>query len=158
MLRDFQGHLQSKGNTADYVEQTVNRVDRAFKDCKFTRLDDLRTDVAGDTFGRFIRDLKTQKGPKGAIRSASQQTKNHYLVVVKTFCHWAVASGKLPDCRLLFLKRGKVTDARDRRAATKVELAKIIKAAEQGPEIYGLSGYDRLCAVPSGDRYGLPCE
>jgi integrase/recombinase XerD len=129
--------------------------ERAFTACSFTKLDDLRIDTAADSFGRFVRDLTTQKGPKGAIRPASQQTKNHYLTVMKTFCHWALATGKLPNCRLLFLKRGKVTDAVQRRAATKAELAKIIKSAEQGGEVCDLSDADRamLYRVATGTGF-----
>ena len=155
VLRDFQGHLEAKANSPDYIEQCVSRLERAFAACKFVKLDDLRTDVAADAFGRFIRDLTTQKGPKGAVRPASQQTKNHYLVVVKTFCHWALATGKLSNCRLLFLKRGKVTDAVQRRAATKAELAKIIKAADQGAEVCDLTGTDRamLYRVATGTGF-----
>jgi integrase len=155
VLRDFQAHLEAKANTDDYIEQSINRLERAFTACKFEKLDDLRTDVAADAFSRFIRDLQTLKGPKGKARPASQQTKNHYLTVMKTFCHWALATGKIPNCRLLFLKRGKVTDAVQRRAATKAELAKIIKVAEQGGEVCDLTGAERamLYRVATGTGF-----
>ena len=79
VLGDFQAHLEAKANSADYVEQCINRLERAFAVCSFKKLDDLRTDTAADAFSRFIRDLTTQKGPKGKppfILLPSRSAKN----------------------------------------------------------------------------------
>ena len=51
---------------------------------------------------------------------------------------------KMPDCALLSLKRLSVTETQKRRAATAAELAKILKTTEGGPELYGLTGHERV--------------
>jgi integrase/recombinase XerD len=44
---------------------------------------------------------------------------------------------------LLKVRRIKVTETRERRAATLAEIAKVLKAAGTGPELFGLTGKER---------------
>lgn len=127
----FRAYLASKRNTERYIDQTLARVEKMFAECEFKKLADLNSDSAADRVVDFLHGR------------GSQQTANHYLTVLKTFCNWAIATRKLPGCHLLFLKRVTVTDAAKRRAITAGELAKIVKAAQRGKMVFGLSGPER---------------
>lgn len=130
-VKAFRTYLNSKGNTERYIDQTVARVEKIFTECEFKTLYDLNADSATDKVAEFLKGR------------GSQQTANHYLTVLKTFCNWAISSRKLPGCHLLFLKRVKVTDAAQRRALSAAELAKVVKAATKGELAFGLTGPQR---------------
>lgn len=143
LLEIFRTNLEVAANSERYVSQTVNRVKRIFDACQFTTLADLRAPAALDQYKAFLAAFKYKKGKKGAERGCSQQTINHYTTTLKTFCHWAVTSRKMPDCPLLTLKKTKITVKKGRRAATVAECDKLLKAAGKGDELYGLTGEER---------------
>lgn len=131
LVKAFSAYLASKRNTERYIDQTVARVEKLFTECEFKSLADLNSDSSADRVAAFLHGR------------GSQQTANHYLTVMKTFCNWAISTRKLPGCHLLFLKRVNVTDAVKRRAITSTELRQIVKAAEKGEVVFGLSGSHR---------------
>ena len=143
LLGDFQTNLEFNKNSDQYVAQTVNRVRRIFDECNFVTLADLRGPDAIDRYQSFLQSYRYSKGKAGTARKCSQSTVNHYTVVLKTFCHWAVTGRKMPDCPLLTLRKAKVTENKTRRAATIKECEQLLKAAEQGGEVYGLTGHER---------------
>ena len=59
-LEEFRTSLESKGNTADHVALTVNRVVAAFDGCQFKKLADLNA-------GRIANWLAEQRKPKKDI-------------------------------------------------------------------------------------------
>jgi integrase len=142
LLDKFSAYLKADGATDRYIDQTVSRLKRVFNGCAFKTLADLRSDSAVDSFSDFLNELE-DTGKGRTPRPVSQRTRNHYVVVVKTFCNWAIYTRKIADCPLVHVERVKVTKARKRRAATKTEVAAILKAAENGPEVWGLTGKQR---------------
>ncbi len=90
----------------------------------------------------------------------SVQTSNHYLRAIKGFTTWLVSNEKLNRDPLVSLSMLNVkTDRRhDRRPLSEEEFSRLIKIAEVGPPIAGITGPDRamhyILAAWTGLRRG----
>jgi len=89
-----------------------------------------------------------RQGGDGAARGGvgaaelSVETTNHYLRAVKGFARWLVRSGRAPDNPLdcLTLLNARADRRHDRRALEPDELLRLLDAARNGPERFGMTG------------------
>ena len=149
-LQDYRVYLESKGDTAKHVDQTIRRIQVLFDGCGFRRLSDIEAT-------RIAAWLAEQRGTR---KRFSPQTSNFYQDVAKAFCAWLQTHDRIPKNPLLTLKRLNVaTDRRhDRRALDEDEFRRLIQSAANGPDVEGLGGPDRamlyILATWTGFRRG----
>jgi len=147
-LEDWRRYLESKGSTARYVEQTVNRVRRLLDGCGAV----FWTDVDAAKVSAYLANMRTN--------GASIQTSNFYLSATKSFCRWMVQSGRATASPVAHLSALNVrTDRRhDRRALSVDELRWLLDTTRNGPTRYGMDGAERALlyqlAVETGLRAG----
>jgi len=110
LAEDLSGHVDdchdaklAGGKTTRYAKQLRTRVMNVVNGCGFARWGDLKV-------GPIEQWLANQRN-KGAI---SEQTSNHYVTALKTFCNWMVADGRAAASPLDRLKGVKVTDSKER--------------------------------------------
>jgi integrase len=147
----FRRHLGSEGNTGEYIDKTISRVDAMIEGCHFGRIEDL---TAHDCSDRVIAYLKKRRSGENKVSAA---TSNHYLTAIKNFCNWATKVGRMPVSSIGNVSKTSTDDddARQRRAATDDQLAKIVKAAAKGPIVYGLTGEQRMYLYLTAAYSGL---
>jgi integrase len=76
---------------------------------------------------------------------------------LKAFCKWCCVTKRIPDCALIHgLKLARQSEKPIRRAATDIELDRILSAALNGNSVAGLTGEQRyhlyLTAIATGFR------
>lgn len=134
-ISDYREFLNAKDNTTKHVEQTIGRIKRLCEGCNFFRLED----IDGTRVACWLSDKRMTS------RRFSAQTSNFYLDALKYFCDWLVRHDRMPKNPVGTINRIRVDADRrhDRRALSDEEFARLIRAAELGPSIEGLSGPDR---------------
>ncbi len=132
-VADFRRSLESKGSTSEHVTQTANRLTSMMNKIKANRLDQLSASRVADW-------LAEQRRTGMAI-----QTSNYYLSVAKQFGGWLMRERRLPENPFVSLQRlnARADIRRERRAFSEDELARLVTAANNGPEFRGLTGADR---------------
>jgi integrase len=146
-LEEFRRHMESKGNTAAYVKETVAKVQAIIDGCGF----------------RFIADVSASSVTEwlAACRSGDEDmgiaTSNHYLTAVKGFSRWLVSDRRTAENPLVHLSRlnADVDVRRDRRALSAEELVLLLAAAESGPTRWGLTGKQRVLLYVAAVGTGL---
>jgi integrase len=146
-MDDFRASLAAKGNTEQYVEQTLVRIRRVFEECKFVYWKDISANVVQ-------RYLASQRNAENGIGA---QTSNYYLQGLKEFCGWMVQNQRASESPLEHLKGVNVrTDRRhDRRTLEPNELRRLLEATATGPTRFGMSGYERYLLYRFGAETGL---
>ncbi len=135
-LKEFRADLLAKANSTKHVEQTCNRIERALEGCEFERWIDI-----------VASKLVTWLGDEREAGRMAIKTSNYYLAAVKQFCTWLEDDGKVPKGKnpvehLSALNAD--TDVRwERRGIGPDEFARLVAAAEAGPEVQRMSGADR---------------
>jgi site-specific recombinase XerD len=132
-LEDFRKSILAEGATAKHVHMVNQRARRMLDLAKAKRISDLSLSKALEAV-QALRDA-----------GLSQQSINHHIRAVKGFSRWLWSDTRAREHHLAHLKTSSV-DAdrrRVRRLLTPEEAAKIVRAAEYGPEMFGLSGPDR---------------
>lgn len=162
-IEAFRRHLESENNTGEYIDRTISRLQAIFVGCGFTRINDLTAYDANDRVIKYLRDRrglkpKASKKEKGENR-LSAASSNHYLTAIKNFCNWASKAGRMPPSSIANVKKTTTEEnSRPRRAASEVEIAKIIKAAGKGGEVYGLTGEQRVYLYLTATNTGLRAQ
>jgi integrase len=135
-LEDYQAYMQSKNNSAHHVGQTIRRIQTLADACGIEQL----ADIDGPKIATWLSKQRTTK------KRFSAQTSNFYLDGFKYFCNWLVTHERMPRNPLASLERVSVeTDRRhDRRSIGDEEFERLLRAAEQGPSVQGISGPDRV--------------
>lgn len=159
-LADWQLELTSRGNTAPYVRLKVGRVRRLVTGCGFERIADLSASRVESWLAELRKGGAVLDCGQGRrwLKSASQQTSNHYLAAAREFAAWLVADGRTERSALARLSGGNVEiDRRHvRRALTDAELGQLLAALPSCPDRVGLSAADRrllyLTALYTGLR------
>ncbi len=147
-VADFRRSLESKGSTAEYVTVAVRRLIALVDGIKAKRLDQLSASRVADWLA------EQRRGEMGT------QTSNYYSGVAKQFGAWLVRERRLPENPFVSLQRlnARADVRRERRAFSEDELARLVTAANNGPEFRGLTGADRallyLLAANTGLRAG----
>jgi integrase len=132
-LKEFEKGLSD--NTPKYIKQTMNRIRRVIKGCKFETISDIKL----DSVESFVRDFCEEE-------KLGRRTYNHYIQAVDGFCNWMVLTRRVGMNPLLGLERlnADVDIRHKRRALSGDEVAKLIKSArESGEEIQCYDGETR---------------
>lgn len=129
----FKQMMQGKGTTEKHLAATVSYIKNVCTECGFEHVGDLD----GIKVSGHAADLKKEKVGLRAI--------NARLVAIKSFSRWLFRNELIPtDPMMQVQKLNAATDRRHlRRAATEEEIAKLIAAAESGPVVLGLTGWER---------------
>jgi integrase/recombinase XerD len=133
-LADYESHLRSKGNSADYLKQAPAMIRKAIDACGWKA-------IAEISAVRFTQHLN---GMKAAGKSA--RTVNAHRMAVRGFTRWLTVEARIKADPLLNVpKLNEATDRkRVRRALSDEEIARLIDAADaSGVERYGLDGKAR---------------
>ncbi|MBI1338080.1 MAG: tyrosine-type recombinase/integrase [Phycisphaera sp.] len=157
-LADFEATLKAKGNTGNYVMQTLFRIRTIVDGCQFKHW----SDVQASKVQRFIAELMASK-----TKPATAQTQNYYLRDFKGFVRWAVRDGRLaqsPVEHLRPLSAAKVRGDRrhERRALTVEDATRLLTTTKAEPERFGMTGIERAMlyhlAIETGLRAGELCS
>ena len=89
MVEEFESHLKAKGNSAQYVETTLARLQRVFSECNFLRLVDLECSAVEQWLYQ-MRNAKpeTQRQKIRGKAKTYQQIADRFGVSVKTVTYW----------------------------------------------------------------------
>jgi integrase len=133
-LADFEKHLKAKGNSPEQVKLVAMRCQRIVAACKATHIGD----ISASRVQAYLADLREKE-------CKSTQTSNHYLRAIKQFTRWLVKDRRASDDPLAHVAMLNVSVDRrhDRRPFSDVELATVLKAANEGPAVRRMSGPDR---------------
>lgn len=138
-LADYGAILRHRGDTPKHVEHTVGVLARLLEDAQVLHPQDLRPDRIQAALGRM----------RAAGKSA--RTCNHALAAVKGFARWLAEANRIREVPrgLASLKPfGEAEDRRRvRRALTPGELARLVAAAEAGPDYHTWPKRSRTLAV-----------
>lgn len=98
--------------------------------------------------GILTRDAIQAALSKIRKAGASAQTANHYRSAIRAFCRWMVESGRLRSNPVAGVKPYRADSDRryERRPLEPNELARLVAAAEAGPDIIGVPGRVRAMA------------
>ncbi len=131
-VSDFRGHLESKGDTKEYVDLVSSRLQSVIWTCGFERLSDLTASAVQ----AMIAGLRDDK---------SLRTCNGYLRAIKGFSRWTWHDGRRGADPLASLRAyNELTDRRrERRAISEDEFVHLVQAAEVGPTVESVPGPDR---------------
>ena len=119
----FTQHLKAKSATKNHIDMTIARLKKICVACRFTRM----TDLKADPFLEWLQEL-TDSG-------LGAGTRNGYRKALITFCNWAVSKDYLrknPIKKIPKLNE-ELDIRRGRRAFTKEEINKLLKAAQERP-------------------------
>ena len=135
-IDEFQKALLAKGNTEDHAKEATAHVRRVASLCKAERISDLTSSAVQSAIAS-VRDS-----------GRSLRTCNSILRSVKTFIGWLYRDRRCRENTLIHLNGYNAdTDRRRvRRDFTPTELRFLIRVAETGPSVMGMSGQDRAMA------------
>jgi integrase len=132
-LEEFGRSIHANGATAKHVQMTIQRVRRMLDLAKARRISDL--------------SLSKALGAVQALRDAglSQSSLNHHITASKTFARWLQRDGRSREHHLAHLATTSAEADRRHRRRLLIpdEAARVIQAAETGPDAGGLAGPDR---------------
>ena len=134
----FKQALEARGNTANHVKVTTDRVRRILDGCSFTFWRDIIRPGAADQVSVILGGRRD----KGQITG---QTFNYYVRDLKSFCRWLAKQSKAPAVAMAALEAVKNadTDSESRRPLSVNEMRLLLSAAAVGPAIQGLYGSER---------------
>lgn len=145
-IDEWKTSLLDKGSSAVHVDIVTTRARKIIETCGF----DCWPRISASRVQGFVGDLRR--------RGMSPQTRNFYLQAIKQFAKWMIEDRRANSSPVAYLKPENVRNDRrhDRRALSVSELRRLLSTAENGPERYGMSGFDRATlytlAVESGLR------
>ncbi len=135
-LIDFRKALAAAGNSARHVAQTCTRLTSLFEGCEFTRW----TEIVPSTVLTWLA-AERESGRIGI------RTSNYYLAAIKQFCTWLESDNRVPQERnpvAHLAAQNADTDIRwQRRSISSEEFARLVAAAESGPDVQCVRGPDR---------------
>ena len=144
-LCNFMDNLKIKGSTEKHLNRIENRIKRICKACGFKVISDLDA----SRFTAYMNGL-----------NLAVKTKRHYIATMKQFTQWLNDTGRLSKNNFKLIKTPKVLQrdqVHPRRALTANEVARLIRAAENGRPFRSISGAERALiyrlAVESGLRF-----
>ncbi len=152
-LDDFKAALAAKDGTDRHVELVTTRAKRIVRECGFKHYGDISASKVATYLAGLRGDAKEKRG-------ISAQTSNFYLNALKQFCRWMVKDRRAFDTPIDHLDclNVRLDRRHDRRALTTDELKRLLCAAREGRDRFGVSGEERaLCywlAVETGLRSG----
>jgi integrase len=132
-VADFIAGSEAKGNDPKHVRSTRTYVERVITLAGIERISDL----SPSSVSLAVTVLKAE--------ALSARAVNAYVTAIKSFSRWLKRDGRASDYALetLTKQNEQIDRRRVRRALTPEEAARVIHAAETGPEAGGLAGADR---------------
>ncbi len=144
-VKEWKASLTAKGVTSQQVNLVTNRVTWLLNTCNAERIADLSASAVQAALGEL----------KGKGRSL--QSLQHYLRAIKQFSKWLRQNGRVREDALAFLQgyRADADRRYERRPFNPDELARLIRAAEDGEPWRDLIGRDRamLYRVATGTGF-----
>jgi integrase len=146
-LADYLSSLSAKGDSQKHARNVGHRVGRVLDEARIRHISGLSLSRVQEA----IRVIRERDG-------LNQGTTNNYISSIKGFSRWLCKDKRAREHRLAFLATStpEVDRRRVRRALTPEEAARVIQVAENGPEVYRMTGPDRaalyLTAIGSGFR------
>lgn len=160
-LADYRAALQVKGIGAKHLRDTFRRVRVMVRLCRARTYDDLQTQAVRVALVKLLKPRghrpRRRSGGKSNVGLA---TANHYLLALKTFCHWMVSEGRAEGLPFRSIKKFNAeTDVRvRRRTLTLDEATRLVNAATAGKTMARISGAERalgyVVALTTGLRSG----
>jgi integrase len=146
-LRAFKQSILDKGSTSSHAEQTRERARKLFEGCGFVYWSDLDP----SRVERFLATMREGDSPIGA------QTSNYYLASAKHFGRWMVQSGRASESPLRVLRplNARKAPQRSRRPLKLSEARGLLRAAQAGPERFGMPGPERALVYALALETGL---
>ena len=122
-------HLQSRGTSVLHRRKLSPRIDRLFKECHFSKLND----ISAECFERWL--LNAEKIGLGARK------RNTYRSALCAFCNWAVKSSRLAVNPVISVSPANENADRrhQRRSLTEIEIEQLLDSAERRPLIETLT-------------------
>ncbi len=160
-INAWKAALLAKGNTAKHADMSASQMLTMSEACNLEQL----SDISAEKVSQWLADqrgkrmsIKTNADSTGEpARSMSAQTSNHYLRAAKSFCHWAMKTGRATSNPLAFLQpvNAKADRRHDRRALTPDELRQLLNAARAGRYRFGMTGEARAMLYRLAAETGL---
>lgn len=156
LTADFAEHLRTwRNDTERHVRETLAALHRLFDACGFEQFSDIDPVV----LERHLTDLRKNGRGWNGTRGLSVRTVNRFLRAAQQFTRWAVKKRKVahsnPLDSLDDLPSTELDLRRKRRALTRSEIFRLLRATAQGPERHGLSGRERCLLYRMGFTSGL---
>ncbi len=158
-LRDFETTLRTKGTTEKHATQVAGRARKIIEGCGFKHIGEM----SGSRVLAYMNDArKDTVNAKGKLvkRGLGNQTSNFYLGALGQFCKWMVKDRRATENSIAHLERWntRIDRRHDRRALTVEEGLRLLRAAEHGPDRFGVPGPARALfyrlALETGLRGG----
>jgi len=146
-LAEFYESLRAKGTGAKHAGTCRGRAARVIEACGASRISELTPSGVRSAIGQFRED-----------EDMALQTCNHYVRSIKQFTRWLWRNKRVREDALAHIEGYNVRlDRRHkRRVLTDEQLANLIRFAENGPVVLGMTGADRAMlyrlAVGTGFR------
>ncbi len=163
-LADWHRDMLARGKTPRHADQYHERAGKLVALVRGSRLNDLEPgrkpealDRAAALLSGVLKSARLSDLTSERIQSAlallrdagkSHQTVNHYRAALRAFVRWAWDRGRLRDNPMRGVAGFNVDeDVRHaRRSLADDELARLVRAAESGPEVFGMPGPLRAMA------------
>ncbi len=154
-IADWKANLLARGNTRQHANLSAGRVERVAADCGFRFCSDISAAKVQQCLADYRKDTLDAKG--NLERGLSIQSTNFYLVCAKSFCRWMMREHRATTNPIEYLDGQNVaTDRRHvRRMLSPADMAKLLTAAQAGPERYGMSGTERALLYELAATTGL---
>lgn len=132
-LDDHEAILVGKGNTAKYIRLTLADCREVMDACGY----EYPADLCPVKLARYVAALKAD--------GRSARTINRKLAAIRGFSRWLCMVERIRTDPLLQVRKLNIRSDRRliRRALSEDEIARLIEAAENGPDVFGMSGADR---------------
>jgi len=130
---EFEQFLLSKERNDKYIAQTIRDIRRVFVECAFM----FWSDITANKLSTYLKNLRDS--------GLSYRRSNAYLKAMQMFCKWMVNSNYVSQSLLQHLKAldGKLDQRHVRRVLELDELLRLLETTAEGPERFGLGGYER---------------
>ena len=154
-IGDWQADLLARGNTKQHAELSAHRVESLAKACGFRFYSDISAAKVQQELAGRRKDTADAKGK--LIRGLSIQSTNSYLSCIKSFCRWMTHERRATSSPVEYLDGQNVaTDKRhSRRMLNQSDFAKLLTAAQAGPERHGMTGGERALIYELAATTGL---
>ncbi len=133
LIREYAQNLTAKERSPEYVKRSARDLKFLFEGCHFRNWSQIQAGAVA-TFLKRLRD-----------DGISIRRSNAYLTAAKGFCSWMVSAGYAGANPVAHVKPLNVAldRRRVRRALGIDEFRRFLRTAAEGPERFGLSGYER---------------
>ncbi|MHC4362756.1 MAG: tyrosine-type recombinase/integrase [Planctomycetota bacterium] len=145
-LEDFKQSLLAKGNTKQYVDQTIARIEPVFVGCRVLFWDD----ISASSVEEYLAGLRDKES------GISTQTSNYYLQSVKQFCRWIVRDQRASESPVAHLSKVTVkASPKTRRALEPDQLRRLLEVTQTGPKRLNMTGCERAMLYRLAAETGL---